>query len=105
MRKDFRFGGSGGQGVISMAVLLANAYGVQHTYEVAQTQSYGPAARGGACKAELVISDEKIDGLAGVLLNFSHKIFGHLHRNAADLIDVITDFDSVALRGGVLNKR
>ena len=51
------------------------------------------------------ISDEKIDGLAGVLLNFSHKIFGHLHRNAADLIDVITDFDSVALRGGVLNKR
>lgn len=61
MRKDFRFGGSGGQGVISLAVLLANAYGVQNNYEVAQTQSYGPAARGGACKAELVISDEKID--------------------------------------------
>ena len=61
MRKDFRFGGAGGQGVISLAVLLANAYGVQNNYEVAQTQSYGPAARGGACKAELVISDEKID--------------------------------------------
>lgn len=61
MRKDFRFGGSGGQGVISLAVLLANAYGVQNSYEVAQTQSYGPAARGGACKAELVISDERID--------------------------------------------
>ena len=30
MRKDFRFGGSGGQGVISLAVLLANAYGVQN---------------------------------------------------------------------------
>ena len=42
MRKDFRFGGSGGQGVISLAVLLANAYGVQNGYEVAQTQSYGP---------------------------------------------------------------
>ncbi len=61
MRKDFRFAGSGGQGVISLAVLLANAYGVQNNMEVAQTQSYGPAARGGACKAELVISDEKID--------------------------------------------
>lgn len=61
MRKDFRFGGSGGQGVISLAVLLANAYGVQNNYEVAQTQSYGPAARGGACKAELVISNERID--------------------------------------------
>ena len=61
MRKDFRFGGSGGQGVISLAVLLANAYGVQNNYEVAQTQSYGPAARGGACKAELVVSDQQID--------------------------------------------
>ena len=61
MRKDFRFGGSGGPGVISLAVLLANAYGVQNNYEVAQTQSYGPAARGGACKAELVVSDERID--------------------------------------------
>ena len=61
MRKDFRFGCSGGQGVISLAVLLANAFGVQNNYEVAQTQSYGPAARGGACKAELVISDERID--------------------------------------------
>ena len=45
----------------SLAVLLANAYGVQNNYEVAQTQSYGPAARGGACKAELVVSDERID--------------------------------------------
>lgn len=61
MRRDFRFGGSGGQGVISLAVLLANAYGVQNDFEVAQTQSYGPAARGGTCKAELVVSDEKID--------------------------------------------
>lgn len=33
MRKDFRFGGSGGQGVISLAVLLANAYGVQNNYD------------------------------------------------------------------------
>lgn len=61
MRTDFRFGGAGGQGVISLAVLLANAYGVQNSFEVAQTQSYGPAARGGECKAELVVSDEKID--------------------------------------------
>ena len=48
-------------GLFSLAVLLANAYGVQNNYEVAQTQSYGPAARGGACKAELVVSDERID--------------------------------------------
>lgn len=69
MRKDFRFGGAGGQGVISLAVLLANAYGVQNNYEVAQTQSYGPAARGGACKAELVVSDERIDYVKAVELD------------------------------------
>ena len=69
MRKDFRFGGSGGQGVISLAVLLANAYGVQKGYEVAQTQSYGPAARGVACKAELVISDERIDYVKADMLD------------------------------------
>ncbi|MEG1758446.1 MAG: 2-oxoacid:acceptor oxidoreductase family protein [Oscillospiraceae bacterium] len=69
MRKDFRFGGSGGQGVISLAVLLANAYGVQNSFEVAQTQSYGPAARGGACKAELVVSDRRIDYVKADVLN------------------------------------
>ena len=69
MRKDFRFSGSGGQGVISLAVMLANAYGVQNSYEVAQTQSYGPAARGGACKAELVVSDERIDYVKADMLD------------------------------------
>lgn len=48
MRKDFRISGSGGQGVVSLAILLANVYGVYENYEVAQTQSYGAAARGGA---------------------------------------------------------
>lgn len=47
MRKDFRISGSGGQGVVSLAILLANVYGVYENYEVAQTQSYGAAARGG----------------------------------------------------------
>lgn len=45
MRKDFRISGSGGQGVVSLAILLANVYGVYENYEVAQTQSYGAAAR------------------------------------------------------------
>jgi 2-oxoglutarate ferredoxin oxidoreductase subunit gamma len=61
MRTDFRVVGSGGQGVIMSAVVLANAYGLYENFEIAQTQSYGPEARGGACKAELIISDEKID--------------------------------------------
>ena len=48
MRKNMIIAGSGGQGVISLAILLANAYGIYENYEVAQTQSYGAQARGGA---------------------------------------------------------
>ena len=61
MRINVRFSGSGGQGVILASVLLAKAYGIGEDYNISQTQSYGPEARGGACKAEVVISDENID--------------------------------------------
>ena len=61
MRLNVRFAGSGGQGVILASVLLSKAYGLEENYNIAQTQSYGPEARGGACKAEVVISDEEID--------------------------------------------
>ncbi len=61
MRINIRFAGAGGQGVIMASVLLAKAYGLGEDYNISQTQSYGPEARGGACKAEVVISDEEID--------------------------------------------
>ena len=61
MRINIRFAGSGGQGVILASVLLAKGYGLGEDYNISQTQSYGPEARGGACKAEVVISDEEID--------------------------------------------
>lgn len=55
-----RLGGSGGQGVILCSVILAKAELAGGGY-AAQSQSYGPAARGGACKAEVVHSDKPID--------------------------------------------
>ena len=61
MRINVRFSGAGGQGVILASVLLAKAYGLGEDYNISQTQSYGPEARGGACKAEVVISDDNID--------------------------------------------
>jgi 2-oxoglutarate ferredoxin oxidoreductase subunit gamma len=61
MRLNVRFAGSGGQGVILASVLLAKGYGIGENYNIAQTQSYGPEARGGACKAEVVVSDKEID--------------------------------------------
>jgi len=61
MRNEVMFAGFGGQGVIKAALLLAISTGIYEDKEVAQTQSYGPEARGGACRSDVVISDETID--------------------------------------------
>ncbi len=60
-RYEIRFSGSGGQGLITAAVVFAEAVGVYDGKYVCQTQSYGPEARGGKSKAEVVISPSPID--------------------------------------------
>jgi 2-oxoglutarate ferredoxin oxidoreductase subunit gamma len=60
-RIKIRLGGSGGQGLILAGLVLAEAAGIYDGREVAMVQSYGPEARGGASKAEVVISDSPID--------------------------------------------
>lgn len=60
-RYEIRLAGSGGQGIIMAALVLAEAAGIYEGKYVCQTQSYGPEARGGASKAEVVISDRPID--------------------------------------------
>ena len=61
MRREVRIAGFGGQGVVTLGAILAAAAGIHEDLEVAQTQSYGPEARGGACRSDVVISDEPID--------------------------------------------
>jgi len=60
-RYEIRLSGSGGQGIILMAIILAEAIGVYDGKFVAQTQSYGPEARGGSSRADVIVSDEEID--------------------------------------------
>jgi 2-oxoglutarate ferredoxin oxidoreductase subunit gamma len=60
-RLEIRLAGSGGQGLILAGVILAEAVGIHEGKFVTQTQSYGPEARGGASKSEVVISDLEID--------------------------------------------
>jgi 2-oxoglutarate ferredoxin oxidoreductase subunit gamma len=57
---EVRLSGSGGQGILLAAALLADA-ALQSGKQVVQTQSYGPEARGGASKAEIILSAEEID--------------------------------------------
>jgi len=60
-RTEIRLSGSGGQGLVTAGIILAEAAGIYDGKYVCQTQSYGPEARGGASKAEVVISDREID--------------------------------------------
>jgi len=58
-RLEMRLSGSGGQGVILAAIIIADA-AIEQGLNAIQTQSYGPEARGGASKAEVIISDKEI---------------------------------------------
>ena len=54
------FSGSGGQGVITAAILLAEAAVLYEGLEATQSQSYGPEARGGATRSDVIITDSPI---------------------------------------------
>ena len=57
---EIRLTGSGGQGLILAGIILAEAALLQGDNAI-QSQSYGPEARGGASKSEVIISKEDID--------------------------------------------
>ena len=61
MRIEVRFAGFGGQGIIKSGIITAAAACIHANKNAVQTQSYGPESRGGACKSEVVISEETID--------------------------------------------
>lgn len=56
----FLLSGSGGQGVITMAILLAETASIEDGLMAVQSQSYGPEARGGATRSDVIISDTPI---------------------------------------------
>jgi 2-oxoglutarate ferredoxin oxidoreductase subunit gamma len=59
-KSKFVFTGSGGQGVITAAIILAEAAVLHDHLNAVQTQIYGAAARGGATRTDVVISDTEI---------------------------------------------
>ena len=56
----FLLSGSGGQGVITMAILLAEAAVKYEGLVAVQSQSYGPEARGGAARSDVILSHKAI---------------------------------------------
>ena len=61
VRTEIRIGGFGGQGVVTMAMVLGETLSLVVGSQCVQTLSYGPEAGGGASKSEIVVDDEEVD--------------------------------------------
>jgi 2-oxoglutarate ferredoxin oxidoreductase subunit gamma len=57
---EIRIAGFGGQGVILSAVVLGKAASIYENDFATMTQNFGPEARGGACSAQLIVSDSPV---------------------------------------------
>ncbi|MBI9075032.1 MAG: 2-oxoacid:acceptor oxidoreductase family protein [Desulfatibacillum sp.] len=59
-RHNLVFTGSGGQGVITAAVILAETAVLHEGLVAVQSQTYGAAARGGSTRADVIIAKSEI---------------------------------------------
>jgi 2-oxoglutarate ferredoxin oxidoreductase subunit gamma len=60
VRREIRLAGFGGQGIITAGLILARASALYDGMYAVQTQSYGPEARGGASKTDVILSEKVI---------------------------------------------
>jgi len=96
-KEQLRFTGSGGQGVILGTIIMAEAAFLDGK-QVVQSQSYGPEARGGLCKAETIVDDKPINytkiETPTFLLSLSQNSFDKFSKKLAPGAAIIVD-DSV----------
>jgi 2-oxoglutarate ferredoxin oxidoreductase subunit gamma len=57
---EIRIAGFGGQGVILSAMIIGKAVSIFQGDHATMTQNFGPESRGGACSAQVVLSDSPI---------------------------------------------
>ncbi len=102
-----RLAGSGGQGLILAGIIMAEA-AISAGKNAVQTQSYGPEARGGASKAEVIISDEEIlfpkIEVPNILLSLTQVAFDKYHGDIDENGTIIVD-ESIELPEGLKVKK
>ncbi|AEH06144.1 2-oxoacid:ferredoxin oxidoreductase subunit gamma [Methanothermococcus okinawensis] len=107
MRKEIRLSGFGGQGIILSGVILGRGASLYDNKNAVQTQSYGPEARGGASKSEVVISDKEISFpkviKPDILVCMSQPAFDKYGRDIKENGYVIVDKDLVSIPNDYIN--
>lgn len=94
-RFEIRLSGTGGQGILTLGKILGQGLSVGQGYNVTQTQSYGPEARGGSSRSDLVISSlpisypktENMDLLVALSQEACNNYYRHLKPRGVLLID------------------
>lgn len=103
---EVRLSGSGGQGLLLAGIILAEG-AINDGKNAVQTQSYGPEARGGASKSEVIISSEVIDFPkvinCDILLALTQKSYEQYNEGLKD--NGILIIDSSVNIGSVGNKK
>jgi 2-oxoglutarate ferredoxin oxidoreductase subunit gamma len=109
-RTEIRLAGEGGQGMILAGIVLAEAAAIYDGKQSTQTQSYGPEARGGASRSEVVISDGEIDHpevlSADVVVTLSQEAYKKFARTVRaggllivdeDRVETAADFNGIKI--------
>ncbi len=94
-RFEIRLSGLGGQGIITLGKIMGYSLALGHGYHVTQTQSYGPEARGGSSRADLVVSSypisypktENVDLLVALSQEACNAYYRTLKRDGLLLVD------------------
>jgi 2-oxoglutarate ferredoxin oxidoreductase subunit gamma len=103
-RIEIRLGGSGGQGLILGGIILAEA-AILDGKNAIQAQSYGPEARGGASKAEVIIANGEIafpkvqnaDVLLALTQKACDKYLSSLKMNGLLILDDSIDINPITI--------
>jgi 2-oxoglutarate ferredoxin oxidoreductase subunit gamma len=97
-RYEVRLSGEGGQGLVLAGKVLAEAAAIYDDMNATQSQSYGPEARGGASRSEVIISDEDIDYPKAVnidlLLALTQESVNKYHADLKDDGILLVDIDA-----------
>ena len=99
MRAEVRFAGFGGQGIVSAGKIAGRAASIYGGKHAVMMQSYGPEARGGACNADLVVSDAVIGypqlSQPSILVIMSQEAYEKYGQNIEPAGTLILDEDLV----------
>lgn len=98
-RYEVRLSGEGGQGLVLAGKILAEAAAIYDNLNATQSQSYGPEARGGASRSEVIISNEDIDYPKAVnidlLLALTQESFDRYNKDVKEGGIIIVDEQAV----------